>query len=311
MTGEIERAIKYIQTAGGAVSGNGGHNHTFGLACNLFKNFAFHESEILSLLVQHHNPVCDPPWSEKELHHKVKEAAKATAGMRTGINSNVVAMPKPVAPSEPKPKFRHVFGIHKRSLPDEMEGDTASELLRTCFKQGEGVRIALARINEHGKEVPNEHYCFPRETWLEKIKENKGKFNGPGGAFRIKGNPGVYISINPLEVGKTKDSDVSEFRHALLEFDELPILKQWELYRDSEIPIAALIHSGKRSLHAWVKVDANDRNEYNERVKSLYDYFEEYRPDTKNKNPGRLSRMAGCLRLDSRQQLLELNLGCW
>lgn len=304
---ETERAIRYIQQAGGAISGSGGHNHTFALACNLFKNFSLPQNEIHNLLEQHHNPVCDPPWSEKELRHKVEEAAKATGG----------PSPKPVAtaPVASRPAVKKFKGIRHtymagttRPLPEEME-DGARKLLRHCFREGEGVRIVHPDLNEQGKEVPDQGLCFSREFWLEKLDSRNGKVNDPGGFLTKPDNPGIYIGINPLKEGETLDKHVTDYRHALLEFDELDIKKQWELCRDSEIPIAALIHSGKRSLHAWVKVDAKDRKEYDERVAAIYEYFADHNPDTKNKNPGRLSRMPNCVRMDSRQKLLALDLG--
>jgi len=301
---EIERSIKYIQTAGGAISGSAGHNHTFALACNLFKQFNLTQADVLALLEQYHNPTCQPPWSEKELRHKVEQAAKVEGGLGP-------VAPLPAAPKQPKkkkPGIKYVFkGDAKRPLPDEIE-DGARKLLRTCFREGEGIRLVHPDLNEEGKEVPDQGMCFSREFWLKKLDGKKGKVND-GGFLSKSGNPGVYVGINPLKEGETLDKHVTEYRHALLEFDELDIDKQWELYHQSELPIAAVIHSGGRSLHAWVKVDAKDRAEYDERVAAIYDHFSEYKPDTKNKNPGRLSRFPNCIRMGARQKLLALAIG--
>lgn len=306
---EIERAIKYIQTAGGAVSGNGGHNHTFGLACSLFKTFTISGNEVFDLLNQYHNPVCDPPWSDKELKHKVDSAYQATGGIKTVIDSPK-SYDRPAPTVKPKGKVhRHRFmDATTRPMPDEIDNG-AYKMIKACFKEGEGVRIVDADLNEDGKEVPNAGLCMAREYWLEKLESKGGRMNGPGGCWNKNGNPGMYIGINPLEVHEVQDKHVTEFRHALLEFDDLDIEKQWQLYWESELPIAAVIHSGGRSLHAWVRVDAKDRKEYDERVESIYEHFEEHGPDRKNKNPGRLSRLGGCIRMESRQQLLALDIG--
>lgn len=301
---ENERAVKYIQAAGGAISGSGGHNHTFALACNLFKNFKLSQAEILALLEAHHNTACQPPWTTKELHHKVETAAKAES-----YAGPSVAMPVAPKPAKKTKGIKYVFkgSDSKKPLPDEIP-DGARKLLKACFNEGEGIRISHADFNDEGKEIPVQGGCFSREFWLKKLDSRGGRVND-GGFMSKSGNPGVYIAINPLKEGETLDKHVTAFRHALLEFDELDIEKQWQLYQDSELPIAAVIHSGGRSLHAWVKVDAKDREEYAERVNTIYDYFADHKPDTKNKNPGRLSRFPNCIRMGSRQKLLALDIG--
>ena len=46
-----------------------------------------------------------------------------------------------------------------------------------------------------------------------------------------------------------------------------------KLYRKLELPIAALVYSGGKSLHAIVRVDAEDYEEYRKRVDFLYDFM--------------------------------------
>lgn len=72
----IERARNYVARIPGAVSGNGGHNATFHVACVLVKGFALTESQSLSLITAW-NTRCEPPWTEQELVHKISDAAKA------------------------------------------------------------------------------------------------------------------------------------------------------------------------------------------------------------------------------------------
>lgn len=73
----IERAAKYLEKIPGAVSGQGGSKQTFVAACALTKGFALTEDEAMDMLEREYNPRCDPPWSKKELLHKVRSALKA------------------------------------------------------------------------------------------------------------------------------------------------------------------------------------------------------------------------------------------
>ena len=59
-----------------------------------------------------------------------------------------------------------------------------------------------------------------------------------------------------------KNENVTEFRYALVESDDMPIAQQNALLRELELPIACLVHSGGKSLHAIVRIDAPDYAEY-------------------------------------------------
>jgi hypothetical protein len=79
----IERATLYVKNVPGAVSGGGGHNHTFGLACRLSEKFALDHGELLEVMTGW-NAKCDPPWSAAELEHKVTDALAKTEGKERG-----------------------------------------------------------------------------------------------------------------------------------------------------------------------------------------------------------------------------------
>ena len=55
-----------------------------------------------------------------------------------------------------------------------------------------------------------------------------------------------------------KNENVTRFQYALVESDTLSIAEQDAIYRKLELPIAALVYSGGKSLHAIVRVDAED-----------------------------------------------------
>ncbi len=68
------RALAYIESTPPAVSGNGGHSTTFQLATALVHGFRLSDEVAYSLMANHFNPRCEPPWSEKELRHKIDSA---------------------------------------------------------------------------------------------------------------------------------------------------------------------------------------------------------------------------------------------
>ncbi|MBC2596282.1 hypothetical protein H5P28_18600 [Ruficoccus amylovorans] len=70
------KARAYLETCPPAISGQGGHNQTFKVACALVQRFLLSREEALEQL-RMYNLRCEPPWSEKELAHKVDDALKA------------------------------------------------------------------------------------------------------------------------------------------------------------------------------------------------------------------------------------------
>lgn len=69
------RALAYLDQLPPAISGNGGHAATYTAATVLVHGFEIDPERALSLLLDHYNPRCEPPWTEKQLRHKVTSAA--------------------------------------------------------------------------------------------------------------------------------------------------------------------------------------------------------------------------------------------
>lgn len=126
-----------------------------------------------------------------------------------------------------------------------------------------------------------------------------------------KPEAGAWIRFNALDGEGVRNENVTGFRFALVESDSMPIDEQIAIYRRQELPIAALVSSAGKSVHAIVRVDAQDAQEYRRRVTFLYDFLAArgLKVDTQNRNPSRLSRMPGVTRNGQLQKLLGVNIG--
>jgi len=80
----VERARKYLATIPGAVSGSGGHVQTLLAAEHMVRGFRLDRDVALSILESDYNPRCEPPWAERELRHKVEEAAEHGTAVAVG-----------------------------------------------------------------------------------------------------------------------------------------------------------------------------------------------------------------------------------
>ncbi len=128
-----------------------------------------------------------------------------------------------------------------------------------------------------------------------------------------------HIIPNPLtgEQGAKKtdgklsyraDACIADFRFAVLESDKLEKTQQIWFWAGVKLPIAALIDSGGKSIHAWIRIDAASETEWTERVEEkLFDILKALRVDgepcidTSCKNEARLSRTPGHFRKERKQ----------
>lgn len=232
--------------------------------------------------------------------------------------------PKKIDPNEGVLDWEDEIGniIDKDSIdsielhePSDSSWNPANELIRyltTLFDTDEYVGFVVSSIeNEKGKFIPGNRGNF-RMT-AGQIVEGLHSCNGDIGAVIGDYNQaaGAWIRFNPLNGEGVRNTDIASFKYALVESDSLDIGKQLSIIHQLELPVAAVVYSGAKSIHAIVKVDASDNKEYRERVSYLYKICDKngLEVDSQNKNPSRLSRMPGCVRGDHKQFIIETNTG--
>lgn len=232
--------------------------------------------------------------------------------------------PKKIDPNEGVLDWEDEIGniIDKDSIdsielhePSDSSWNPANELIRyltTLFDTDEYVGFVVSSIeNEKGKFIPGNRGNF-RMT-AGQIVEGLHSCNGDIGAVIGDYNQaaGAWIRFNPLNGEGVRNTDIASFKYALVESDSLDIGKQLSIIHQLELPVAAVVYSGAKSIHAIVKVDASDNKEYRERVSYLYKICDKngLEVDSQNKNPSRLSRMPGCIRGDHKQFIIETNTG--
>jgi hypothetical protein len=74
----VERARLYLRRSDPAISGLGGHDQAIKIADKIAVGFDLDDDTALAILWEEWNPHCRPPWSKKELAHKIAEARKTT-----------------------------------------------------------------------------------------------------------------------------------------------------------------------------------------------------------------------------------------
>lgn len=184
------------------------------------------------------------------------------------------------------------------------------DYLRALFDDDDFVGYATESYDKDGRAVPT------KGVWTRTAGELRSELAKTDDLAKVIGDwradVGAWIRFNPLDGRGVANANVTEYRYALVESDELEVGRQLPMLRAMNLPCAAIVSSAGKSVHAIVKVDAGrDYDLYRKRVERLYAYCRQhgFQPDAQNKNPSRLSRLPGVTRGGRVQALLATDVG--
>lgn len=162
--------------------------------------------------------------------------------------------------------------VEGRDLAEPGDWHPAQQLityLETLFDSTETVGYVTRSFEKDGKYMPTKgDWSRTAGRLIEELSRCKDDVGAVLGDY----NPavGAWIRFNPLDGKDIRNDNVTDFRYALVECDGMELERQNALIRELELPVACLVHSGGKSLHAIVHIDAADYNEYRSRVEYLY-----------------------------------------
>lgn len=220
-----------------------------------------------------------------------------------------------VGPQQPVLVDPHWVEEQELHLPDTWEpAQQLKRYLQALFEPDEYVAYVTESFMAADRRRPAKG-CWDRTAG--QLIEELDACGGDVGKVMGDCDPeiGAWICFNPVDGTGRKDANVTSYRYALVECDNMEPGKQLAAIHQMELPCAALVYSGGKSIHAIVRVNAPDYAEYRKRVDYLYATCQKngLTLDQQNRNPSRLSRMPGILRAGQKQALLETNVGksCW
>lgn len=181
---------------------------------------------------------------------------------------------------------------------------------------------------------PSDNVGYVTETYEEKQEDGAIKYKPTRGAYDrtageliellnicdgdigavfgdYKEEAGAWIRFNPLDGKGVTNKNVTDYRYALVESDSMPLERQNAVIRELELPVAVMVYTGGKSIHAIVKIDAPNYDEYRKRVDYLYSVCRKNGLDIDKscRNPSRLSRMPGVMRNGKKQYIIDRNIG--
>lgn len=194
---------------------------------------------------------------------------------------------------------------------DGHEREELAAYLRALFDESDVIRYVLdaTKDPDSGRMKPGVGvYKRTAGDVLKLLDKGKGIEDALG---TLDDEVGGYICINPLDGSYIGNKNVTDCRFALLESDEMPVGQFAAIVRDMNVPVAATVFSGNKSLHAIVRIGAKDLEQYRARVEILYKRAADNGiiVDKANKNASRMSRLPGVTRNGKRQFLAGLSQG--
>lgn len=146
----LQRARGYLAKLPPAVAGQGGHSAAFQAACRLVE-FGLCWDDAWTLFLEW-NQGCLPPWSERDLHHKLADAFRRTKPRGDFAQRHRVCrkFSRPAIPPAPRPPVRPALPVGEQilSIPTTTRG-TASELAQLAAIRGVSLH-AVAWAVERG-----------------------------------------------------------------------------------------------------------------------------------------------------------------
>lgn len=266
-----------------SVSGQGGHNAAFAVACVLVKGFDLSIDQARPLFLEF-NQRCDPPWNAKEVDHKLNQAYRVADAQPRGYligdgqwetgeakGGHKAPMPAPKPQYDPAALgcFASKWTPHvdlvwlaNRSAYDPAEV-SSDDFLRALYRSGERV-VLFNECNFKGAQITQGEAMWPDEKPL-----TTGKY----GVWYLPQPVDGEYHPNPRKEGhplsRRSEESCLQFPFLVLESDTAPVREWLGALVQFPLRIVAIYSSGGRSVHALVRVGAKTKREWDEIKNSL------------------------------------------
>jgi hypothetical protein len=341
----IERARRYVAKCPPAISGQGGHDATFHVACVLVNGFALGEPDALALL-REYNGGCQPPWGEAELVHKITSAANtvhllprghllgesgtfniqhSTSNIERGNTSSGLRPPSPqrgegmervVLPLKPKFQKTVLARIANKvaNIKDVISFLAERSPVPVDRQDSASVlRHLYPRASGENVLVFTEMKSQGQFLWEAKRSDDIQQRHFPAG------NDGVWFLPQPVtgeflpnprldgKLSRRSEEAVTAWRYAVLESDEADSDDWLRCLVQMPFRIASICESGGRSIHALARLDATSKADWDRLMGPIKPVLVTLGADRGALTAVRLSRLPQAMRGKRCQRLLYLN----
>lgn len=290
-----DRIRRYVAAMPIAVETQGGSNACLAVACVLIWGWDLSPAEAMPYL-QEYSATCSPPWTEKELLHKLRSAEKKPPkdGKPRGhlLNARDKRGDGPLPPVAPAPKAERpreewakpdMVAIEKfctgvpeidtnwlrRRSPVDVTSVTSGAFFEALYQPGEKVLIFTRYysqgdfvwwVGKGGFRLSDERQTRAQSSDLPKT----GKL---GAWYLVQPVTAQWAVGERLKEGVAKftrrsEINVTRWVYFVLESDEIEPALWSKVVVGLRLPIVAMYSSGGRSLHALVKYEVASKAQW-------------------------------------------------
>ena len=172
-----------------------------------------------------------------------------------------------------------------------------AKLINATFKPDETVEFKISNTPNSSRELVSK--IVAQDEALKKVMK------------QLDSQDGAPLTINAVKGGADSTDESFHYRYVVVDNPKMTLAKQLAYYKALNLPCAALVNTGANSVQAWIKIEAQDLDEYNERVDFLFQTLDSqgFKVDDGNRNPNQMVRMPGVLRNGKQQYLIALEQG--
>ena len=258
-----------------------------------------------------------------------KVQANAAAHSMGGGSVRRYVRAKPTAPKQPTDRVRRLIEAGRDiDTPEKLRELSPAEI--------------YPGTSETARRIQTETHLqllFGLADWVH-VRRDKAdnRHATPGANFRlmrdwlsVADELGEIVRPNPFTGGQGVTSEgkpsfaclktIAAFRHMVFEFDEMPLADQCRFWagmiRRGALPLVSLTHSGGKSVHGVVRVDASDAETWTRYRTAIVERYAadpdpRYRLDVQALSPLTGCRLAGAVRGDTGEvQELLFDCGKW
>lgn len=328
----LERARRYIAKMDVSVSGENGSRNALACMCALVGGFGLSDDDAYQLFSEW-NQGCQPPWNDREIQRLVRNAGRKEGekghllkGNEDYVSRNKGVARAPRSQAESVPKYnpellqRVIAGVpavdrewFKSRSPMKVEGVTPGQFIESLYDKGQRVLVMTA-FNGQGDflwQVGKGGFRLGSQEGVKAVRSELPIDGGKDGVWFLNQPVSGKWEQNPVHrTRKTRRSgcNVTEWRYMVLESDEAQEGDWLRLAAKLEMPIVAMYSSGRRSIHALVRVDSATYEDMDVMLRTkVKQVLCPLGADGGALTAVRLTRLPGCLRGGELQELIYLN----
>lgn len=231
-----------------------------------------------------------------------------------GTSQRIIRQPRLIVSDITPGQYRQLE--YKNVIVPRPAGDWPQDSHRfasALYFSDENLLIANRFYVSDSRVIPNESSLIVQKAeQVNVLNLCNNKFGAWVCINPIKGEQEVVEKISATSLSfysKTHKgaTDLTRYSYLLIESDSMSVDEQYSWLKASRLPIMTLTHSGGKSLHAVVLVDARNESEYKEKSSLVYEVLHStgFATDSGNCNPNRYTRLPGVSRDGQAQYLID------